>query len=174
MNTKADLVAPSYYYDFFNLIEENEINLALSNSLHTIKRLDVQKLSALKQRAYFPGKWTVNELLQHLIDTERIFNYRVLHIVRKDENALLGFDENAYAANSYANEREISDLIDELILVRESTTTLFKSLNKIQLKTIGKIGDNEVSVEAIGFCTIGHQLHHFDILKERYFPLLDS
>ena len=174
MKRKQDLPAPSYYQDFFRLIEEDALDHALASSLIKLNHLDLKSMTDLHQKSYFPGKWTVNEILQHLIDTERIFIYRALHIARKDTHELLGFDQNSYAVNSNANSRNITDLVDELIIVRKSTIALFESFTETEIESIGQVGENQVSVEALGFFIIGHCYHHFDVIEERYYPLLSS
>lgn len=118
--------------------------------------------------AYAENKWTVNDLLQHMIDAERIFTYRALTFARKDDKNLPGFDENEYAATANANGRTLQSLKEEFTAVRKSTDTFFVSLTEEQLQTQGKANNNPVTVNAIAFITFGHVLHHIQILKERY------
>jgi len=106
--------------------------------------------------------------LQHIIDAERVFAYRALCIARKDKTAFPGFDENAYAVNSNANGRTLTDLQIEFSAVRHSTNLLFQSFFEEQLAEIGTASNNAVTVNAIGFIIIGHLLHHKNILEQRY------
>ncbi|MEO8253604.1 MAG: DinB family protein [Flavobacterium sp.] len=117
---------------------------------------------------YAEGKWTIKEIIQHIIDTERIFNYRALRISRNDITALPGFEQNDYVANTEANKRHLQSLLTELSIVRQGTLALFKSFSEEQLKRIGIASNNEISVRAIAFIIIGHQKHHQTVFKERY------
>ncbi|MEO7309360.1 MAG: DinB family protein [Chitinophagaceae bacterium] len=118
--------------------------------------------------AYAEGKWTLKELVQHCIDTERIFNYRALCIARGEQQNLPGFDENHYAASSNANARNWEGLVEELPLVRKATIMLFNSFNEEQLQQKGSSNNNPVTCNALGFIIIGHLMHHERIIKERY------
>ena len=118
---------------------------------------------------YADGKWSVKELLQHVIDAERIFAYRALCIARKDTTPLPGFDENSYAEYSGADKRDWNELIEEFMAVRRSTELLFNSLDEQQLNETGTASGKPVYVLGIGFIIAGHLNHHITILKERYF-----
>ncbi len=117
---------------------------------------------------YAEDKWTVKEMLQHIIDTERIFAYRALVIARKDKTALPGFDENDYARESEANNRTWRSLVDEFELVRKSTDCLLLSFSPEQLQQVGTTNNYATSTEAVCFIIFGHILHHKNILVERY------
>lgn len=119
---------------------------------------------------YAPEKWSLKEVLQHLIDCERIFQYRALCISRNEQQNLLGFDEEIYAKNSLADVRNLDDLIEEFSAVRTSTKLLFKSFSVEMQQQKGIANGNEVSVETIGKLIAGHNLHHLNIIKERYLP----
>lgn len=118
---------------------------------------------------YADGKWSVKELLQHVIDAERIFAYRALCIARNDKTPLPGFDENSYAEHSCADKRDWSELIEEFRAVRRATEMLFNSLDEEQLNETGTASGKPVYVSGIGFIIAGHLNHHINILKERYF-----
>jgi hypothetical protein len=117
---------------------------------------------------YADDKWTIKQMFQHVIDTERIFAYRALAISRKEPANLLGFDENEYAKNATALNRNWKDMLTEWRVVRQSTNLLFSSFTDEQIKTIGNANGHPLSVNAIGFIVFGHALHHLHILKERY------
>ena len=117
---------------------------------------------------YAEGKWTLKELLQHVIDAERIFCYRALCFARKDATPLPSFDENSYAENSKAQNRDWNDLIEEFKAVRKATEYLFSSFDKEQLDSSGLSNKNPNYVLGMGFITIGHTLHHKKIIEERY------
>jgi uncharacterized damage-inducible protein DinB len=118
--------------------------------------------------AYTEGKWTVKQLLQHIIDAERIFTYRALRIARKDKTALPGFDENAYADNDSSTNRTLQSLKDEFNAVRASSDLLMNSFNDSQLSETGTASNKSITTNALCFITYGHLLHHKLILEERY------
>lgn len=117
---------------------------------------------------YDTGKWTIKEIIQHLIDSERVFAYRALRFSRNDKTELAGFDENHYAANCEANQRHLKDLLMEFSLVRHSTLALFKSFSEEVLLRNGIANGFSSTVRALGFVIIAHQEHHKKIFKERY------
>lgn len=118
--------------------------------------------------AYAEGKWTIKELVQHIIDVERIFMYRALRIARHDKTPLPGFNENDFASNSDANRRTKEDLLEDYKTLRNSTVILFNSFTKEMLLSKGIVGESPLSVRALGFITIGHEIHHCNIINERY------
>lgn len=117
--------------------------------------------------SYAPGKWTINEVIAHVIDCERIFNYRALSFTRGDLN-IAGFDHDMFAKNSGANERSTSALIDELLLVRQATIALFNSFSEEQFNIAGKANNNEITVRALAYLIAGHQRHHFNVIRVKY------
>ncbi len=118
--------------------------------------------------SYANGKWTIKQLLQHLIDTERIFAYRALRFSRNDQTALAGFDEDNYAENSPVAHRSLKSMIEEFIALRKSTDLLLLSFTEEQLKMSGTASGNYATVNALCFIIFGHLLHHQNILIERY------
>lgn len=120
--------------------------------------------------AYADGKWTLKELLLHLSDTERIFQYRILAFARGDKAQLPGFDEEEYAAASFANNRSLESLLEEYKLVRKSSQILIETLEPGVLNNTGIANGNKLAVETIGKLIVGHNYHHLSIIKERYLP----
>ena len=158
----------SFYAPYINALGEVNLIEELEISLHDFIRF-VQNIPMDKfDYRYTEGKWNIKEIIQHVIDTERIFAYRALRISRNDETPLPGFDENYYIANTEAANRNIQDLLTEFSAVRHSNLFLFKSLSEQQLKRFGFASNAAVSVRAIGFIMIGHQKHHQKIFQERY------
>lgn len=123
--------------------------------------------------AYAEGKWSLKELLQHLIDAERIFVYRALRFSRQDKTPLPGWDEEIYAKYYYPNEKTLASLIEEFQAVRKSTEVFFENLNSTQLSETGIANNIEVSVETLGKLVVGHNIHHLNIIEERYFQNFD-
>ena len=146
----------------FTLIEELEI------SLHRLIKF-VQDIPMDKfDYRYAEGKWTIKDILQHLIDAERIFAYRALRFARNDKTDLPGFEENDYVDAANANDRTIMQLLTEMSAVRHATLLLFKTFTDEQLMRVGTANKNPISVRALGFVIIGHQNHHQRIFQERY------
>ncbi|MDB4878952.1 MAG: hypothetical protein JWL60_398 [Gemmatimonadetes bacterium] len=117
---------------------------------------------------YAEGKWSVREVVGHLIDAERIFTYRALRIARGDATPLPGFDENRYVAAAGSDARAMADLLAELLAVRAGTTALFTSLPDAAWRRVGVASEREISVRALAYVAAGHVAHHLRILRERY------
>lgn len=159
---------PEYFHKYISLVKEDSITQAIqSKSIETIQFFESVSESQAQYK-YANDKWTIKELLQHVIDTERIFSFRTLAIARMEKIPLPGFDENNYAMNSHANDREWNNLVEEFADVRKSTISLIKSFNEHDYIKSGTINNYQISVLALLFVTVGHVLHHINIIKERY------
>lgn len=157
-----------YFFPYISVLGDVTLIEELEISLHEFIRF-VQNIPMDKfDYRYAEGKWTIKEIIQHVIDTERIFAYRALRISRNDQTPLPGFDENEYSNNTEANKRGLQDLLTELSAVRHSNIFLFKSFSEEQLQRTGIASNADISVRAIGFIMIGHQKHHQNIFEERY------
>lgn len=119
---------------------------------------------------YAAGKWGMRDVVQHLIDCERVFAYRALRFARRDATGLPGFDEDSFAAEAHADARPWSDLLAERAVVREGTLHLFRSLSDEAMVRSGRANGQVMSVRALGWCIAGHERHHLRILQERYLP----
>ena len=148
--------------DGVNLFEELEISL--HDFIKFVQNIPMDKFDY----RYADGKWTIKDIIQHIIDAERIFAYRALRISRNDKTPLPGFEENDYVENTNANGRSIQELLTEFSAVRHSNLLLFKSFSEEQLIRIGIASNHPVSVRALGFLMIGHQKHHQRVFQERY------
>lgn len=170
---KINDLSPNEYANFYaNYIASvsNEYTLVeeLEISIHRFIKF-VQDIPMDKfDYRYAEEKWTIKEIIQHLIDAERIFAYRALRFARYDATVLSGFDEDYYVLNSTANQRSIMELLTEYSAVRHSSLLLFKSFTNEQLLYSGIASNNNISVRALGFVIIGHQNHHQKIFEERY------
>ncbi len=159
---------PAWYRSYVALVPQLELPDAFAQHQKSLLEL-LQKMPAEKWNyRYAVGKWTVKEMIQHIIDTDRIFNYRALAFARKETAALPGYDENSYALASNANNRTPTSLIEETKAVQRSSALLFDSFGGAQFEQSGMANGNSISVAAIGFILIGHTLHHINVLKERY------
>lgn len=146
----------------YTLVEELEISV--HRFIKFVQNIPMDKFDY----RYADGKWTIKDIIQHLIDTERIFGYRALRFARNDKTALASFEENDFANQANATKRSIQDLLTELAVVRQATLSLFKSLSSEELLRIGIASNNPMSVRAIGYTIIGHQNHHQKIFEEKY------
>jgi hypothetical protein len=160
---------PGYFQRYIDQVPETELPVALSNQAAEIESF----LSGIPEEksmyAYEGGKWTIKELLQHMIDAERIFSYRALCIARGEKGNLPGFEENDYAANSFANKRSWTSLVKEFLAVRQSTELLFNSFSEEAMNNLGTSNNKAIDVCSIGFIIVGHYYHHKKVLQERYF-----
>jgi hypothetical protein len=164
--TSADY-AP-YYEKYVALVADGDIVKSLQTQMQDTLSLVRSLTSEQADSRYAPDKWTVKELLGHLVDAERIFSYRALRFARGDENPLAGFDQEPYVRNGNFANRTLADLADEFEHLRLSNILLFRSLDEAAWKRRGVASDNEVSVKALAYIMAGHELHHMGILRTRY------
>jgi len=157
-----------HFYPYIKLVENEDLKTVLQNQMQETEDFFNSIPEEKYLYKYAEGKWSIKEVIQHIIDTERVFVYRALAFSRKDVHILPSMDENNYAANSNADSRKFQDLIDEFLAVRKSAIFLFNSFSSEQLDAVGKASDYEMSVKAMGYTIAGHAAHHINILKERY------
>lgn len=157
-----------YFEHYINLVPEDDIISALKTNHQTvldfIEDIPRQKLNYF----YDDGKWTVKQVINHIIDTERILSYRALRFARGDNQKVLAFDEDLYAANANLTNTNIQMLADEFDSVRLSNILLFKQLSDKELLLKGHMASGEVNVLSLGYMLCGHAQHHINIIKERY------
>jgi hypothetical protein len=163
---------PEYFDRYINLVNDVSLQEAFDKSVEQLDHLDLRKFEAIGEKVYSPGKWTVKDILQHIIDAERILNYRVLRFARNDTTAAPNFDQDETAENVKTTNRSLNEMMAELKAVRKSTTYLFYSFDDTILQRQGFNWKYKVSVLAMGFMIIGHQRHHLKVIEERYFPLI--
>ena len=159
----------AYYNTYLQLVDNEwslteELEISVHNFIHFVQNIPMDK----HDYRYAEGKWTIKDIIQHLIDTERVFSYRALRFARNDSTELPGYDENLYAATANGSERKLQEMLTELALVRQSTIMLFKSFGEEALLRKGIASGNPATVRALGFIIIGHQNHHIKVFKERY------
>ena len=158
----------NFYHNYINLVTEDDLAEAFDTQSASFIRFLETIPPAKYDYRYAENKWTIIEVLQHIIDAERIFSYRALRFARKDSTPLPGFDENLFAANSKAGIRNWDKLKEEFKVVRRSSQLLFNSFDEEQLQSNGISSNSPNYVLAIGFILIGHSMHHQKIIKERY------
>lgn len=159
---------PDFYQGYVSAVTEDNLLQALENSgkaMHILfSTLEQDKLHF----RYAAGKWTIAEVIQHCIDTERIMATRALRIGRGDKTALPGFEQDDFAANADTTNRTLADIAEEYQAVRQSSISLFKSFREVDLWNIGNANGTPISAIGLGFIIAGHEQHHLRILEERY------
>jgi uncharacterized damage-inducible protein DinB len=158
----------AYYSTYISKVEGDTIKEVIKNYSEPLLQFYTSLPEDKADYRYADGKWTVKELLLHIIDAERIFSYRALRIARKDATPLPGFDENAYTPASKASDRTLQSLKDEFAAVRKATDIMLSTFDEEQLSQRGTASDQPVTVNAIAFIMFGHMIHHKQILQERY------
>lgn len=159
----------AYAESHINKVEgDDAIEALLAVERETLALLGSLSDEAIAGRAYAPGKWTVKQVIGHLIDDERIFAYRLLCVARGDSTSLPGFDEKLYAENSGSEERPLDDLLDEYRTVRAATISLLRSLPDDAWQRRGTTNGYSASPRGLAFHIAGHEMHHLGILRERY------
>ncbi|HKQ89640.1 MAG TPA: DinB family protein [Blastocatellia bacterium] len=157
-----------YFEKYISLVPEGEIVVTLGKQIESTLSLVCGLSAAQGDLRYAPGKWSVKEVIGHLIDAERIFAYRALRFARRDATPLPGFDENSFVDNAGFGSRSLADLAEEFEHTRKSNLYLFKSLDADSSLRLGTASDNKISVRAIAYIIAGHELHHVGILQSRY------
>jgi uncharacterized damage-inducible protein DinB len=157
-----------YYGKYISLISNSDILTALGTRVN--ETLDLLRSIPESDGGfrYEPGKWSIKELVGHVIDSERIFAYRALRFARNDQTPLLGYEQDDYIQNASFDYYPLADLAAEFESVRKSTLFLFKHLDSEAWKRRGSANDAEVSVRALAFIIAGHELHHMGVLRDRY------
>lgn len=159
---------PAFYETYISKVIGENIKDILLNSLNDIEdfllRLDEDKADY----AYAPEKWTVKQVLQHCIDSERVFAYRAMCFARGERQSLPRFEQNGYVENVDVNNKPLSYLKQEMLLVRRCTIALFQHLGDADLAKPGLVGNNAVTVLSWGYIIAGHWLHHQGILATKY------
>ena len=168
MTRPSPTTYPEYFQRYINQVKEDDLKLAFKNQMPAAEIFFQSISDEFSKKKYAEGKWTIKEVLQHIIDAERVFSYRAMCFARKEQAILPSFDENGYALNSNANNRDWNELIEEFVATRKSTEYLFNSFTDDALAAVGKASDYTITVAAVGFVTVGHVNHHIRIIQERY------
>jgi len=168
MISRSDVIAAESFLNYINIVKEEDPVIALQKNTKLFRKL-LRKVPRKKINfSYAEGKWTLKEMLQHIIDAERVFVYRALTFARKDAAQLPGFDENEWAITSKAVKRNWDDLVDEFEFLRASTEFMFASMDEEQLIYAGTANGKAMNPIALAFTCAGHVQHHMNIMMERY------
>ncbi|MGI9551112.1 MAG: DinB family protein [Aurantibacter sp.] len=168
---KSELALGDYspfYQTYIDTLSDVELIDIHQKQLQNFPQFIESVPDAKLNHSYGEGKWTLAQALIHLIDAERVFQYRALCFSRGDKTALPGFDQDDYVPNSNANRRSKESIIEEYKAVRKSTIALFSNFDRQTLQMKGVANNAEMSVAALGFIISGHQRHHRNIIRERY------
>ncbi len=176
MNKLIDFPSPNEYplyaEMYMKLVRKDETLLKqLKDNLEITKEFVSSLTEDELNYRYSDDKWTIKEVLVHIVDDERIYAYRALAFARNDKTSLPGFEQDDYAKYSDTHNRKIENILEEYEAVRKSTIALFNGLSEEALKRIGTADGNEASVRALGYHIAGHELHHMNIIKERYLKI---
>jgi hypothetical protein len=169
MTTKPDATEyDSSYGNYISLVPDGDIAAILraqqQETLALLRTISEEKAGY----AYAPGKWTIKQLMGHLIDSERIFSYRALRIGRNDKTPIPGFEQDDYVANATFNMRTFASLIEELTTVRQATLSLFEHFTEREWLLRGTANGKEISTRALAYIIAGHEKHHIGVLRARY------
>lgn len=169
---KKDLQPKEYNEYYARYIDKVDENIELNIGFEVDKKMVVDFFNTIPKEKqefkYQPEKWTIKEVLQHIIDTERVFIYRLFCIARNDKTAFPGYEQDDYIAPSEANKKSMEALIEEFSITRLSSLNLIKSISKENLKNLGTASDSTISARACAFILLGHSVGHIEIIKERY------
>lgn len=168
MPRPAAIESAEFYHKYINYTQGDSVQAIIANHSKAIHDFYNSLPEEKADYAYAEGKWTIKQVLQHVIDAERIFTYRALRIARKDTTPLPGFDENAYADNDGSKNRTFQSLKEEFNALRTATDLLLANFSAEQLAETGTASGKSITTNALCFITYGHLLHHKAITEERY------
>lgn len=158
-----------YFNNYIKLVPEGaDVMECLEDNIMDTEELLLSIPKSKHEYRYAEGKWTIKDILQHMIDTERIFCYRAMRFARFDETPLPGYDEDKFAKQTFANKRTLDSLLDEFDQVRNCTLAMFRSFDKSVYTNAGMSSGHTLSVRAIAYIIAGHELHHMNVIREKY------
>jgi hypothetical protein len=166
MNQPQPHPSPKQYADYTALVSGDVLELLQRQATEFTSF--VNSLAHKADYSYAPGKWTIKEMIGHIIDTERILCYRLVAIARAEAGQLPSFDEDSYVSNAHFSDRSLLSFTEEFNLLRQANLYLFRSLSEDELQRVGSVAGNPKSVKNILYTIAGHVIHHTQILKDRY------
>ncbi len=159
---------PAFCAGYVNLIPDVDVVETLRAQIDLVRGLAGAVVPERETYAYTPGKWTIRQLVGHMGDAERVFSYRALCFARGDRTPLPGFDENTYVDHATFNTTRLSDLVDELVLLRSANVRMLGALDEDQWSATGTANGKTISVRALAYVMAGHVRHHLTVLRDRY------
>ena len=170
MNRPTPTEYAPYYEDYVNQVSESDIMPVLRSQMDELDVLLARVEPAQETHRYAEGKWSIREMIGHLIDGERVFGYRTFCIARGEQQNLPGFDQNDYMVTAPYDRIELEDLLSELRLIRLGNIAMLRTLDEEAWSRAGNANSNQVTVRALAFIMAGHVRHHMNVLRERYLP----
>lgn len=167
INTTTEDYAP-FYAGYVERIPPSTFSEVLNADVTLMERLFVLVKDESGEKAYAEGKWTIKELIQHMMDAERIFCTRAMMISRGEQNSIMGFDHESYVKNSHSNQRSMKSLAREWQLLRSSTLALFGSFLAEDFAKSGTASNARITVGALVYLIAGHNLHHLEVMEDKY------
>jgi len=164
-------IMPVYFERYIRQVDDIELDDAFQKNLDRLATINLAKLKSLQNRSYAEGKWTIKDIFQHVIDTERVMAYRTLRYARRDGVIPQGYDQDLFASNANAENRTLEDILEELKQLHQATRLMFRSFDAETLQVTGINWNKEMSVLAMGFLITGHFIHHLKVIDEKYLPL---
>jgi len=159
---------PGHYTHYVDLVSDGNIIDIFENQSAVTHEFLSTIPEELGDHTYAFGKWSIKEIVGHLIDTERIFSVRALRIARGDKQALPGFEQDDYVKNGYFFKRTLKDLVDERLMLRAANMKMFRSFEPLSFLEKGMANDNDITVRAILFLLTGHEIYHIKFMRENY------
>lgn len=168
MNRPLESEYAPYYQGYVNQVSESEILPVLRSQMDDLDVLLDRVAPEKETYAYAEGKWSIRELVGHLIDGERVFGYRAFCIARGEKQNLPGFDQDDYMLTAPYKHIDLENLLSELRLIRLGNIAMFRTFNEESWSRVGTANDNQITVRALAFIMAGHVRHHMNVLRERY------
>ena len=159
---------PSFFAGYVDRVPEVDVAGALRAQIGVLGELAAAVSPEREAYAYAAGKWTIRQVVGHLGDAERVFSYRALCFARADRTPLPGFDENAYVDHARFNDTRLSDLVEELVLLRSANLKMLGALDEGQWSATGTANGRAMSVRALAYVMTGHVRHHLVVLRDKY------
>jgi hypothetical protein len=161
-----------YYGRYISLLPEGDFFLLLNKQFDETLGFLRNLTETQAETRYEPGKWSIKEVLGHLIDSERVMSYRALRIARADETPLPGFEQDDYVRAANFDARTLANLLEEYMAVRAATVSLLRNLEAAAIARRGTANNVPVTVRALAYIIAGHERHHMNVLRTKYLPLL--
>jgi uncharacterized damage-inducible protein DinB len=161
-------LAAEAFANYLQHLETDNVQKALATTTRRLKHILRQIPKKKWDYAYAPGKWTLKEVFQHMLDTERVFSFRALWFSRNDPSPLPGFEENNWASSVAIQHRPAKEIVKELLLSRKLTRQFFKNLSPHELHRQGQANGKQISVQTLGLLCAGHLAHHLNSIEVHY------
>ena len=174
MNRPTESEYPADYRSYIDQVSESDILPVLRSQMDELDVLLGRVEPHQETFRYAEGKWSIREIVGHLIDGERVFGFRAFCIARGEQQSLPGFDQDDYMVTSHYDQIELEDLLSELRLIRLGNIAMFRTLDEEAWSRVGVANSNSVSVRAIAFVMAGHVRHHMNVLREKYLNALPA